>query len=314
MPVLPPLKQMFDAMNSADMVDPSKPIAETRAMMDAMVEQSFTQLQMPPAALADEKDVQIPVAGGEITVRIYRAGPSDKPQACHLFFHGGGFWMGTLAQGDAAGRAIANGAECIVVSVDYRLAPEYKFPTAAEDAYAALLWVAENCAEQGIDPSKISVGGGSAGGNLAAAVSLMARDRSGPKIVLQVLEIPVTDLSSDEALEFPDEDLVVSSGKTHYGGLYLASSDDARNPYASPLLADDLSNLPPALIMTAEYDPLQPEGEKYAQRLQQAGVEVEYRCWEGQFHGSQWLSALIPEEASEYQQQIISSLRKHYSL
>lgn len=312
MPILPPLKPMFDAMNSADMADTNQTIAERRVMMDTMVEQSFTQLQIPQAPLAEERDVQIPVAGGEIALRIYRAAPNGKSKPCHLYFHGGGFWMGTLAQGDAACRGIAHGADCIVISVDYRLAPEYKFPTAAEDAYAALLWVTEHSAALNIDASKISVGGGSAGGNLAAAVALMARDRSGPKIVSQLLEIPVTDLSSDKLLEFPEEDLTVASGKTQYGGLYLSTSVDASNPYASPLLADDLSNLPPALIMTAEYDPLQPEGEKYAQRLQQAGVEVEYKCWEGQFHGSQALSALIPDEAQQYHQQVIAFLRKHY--
>ncbi len=220
--------------------------------------------------------------------------------------------MGTLNQGDNACRSIARGADCVVVSVDYRLAPEHRFPTAAEDAYAALLYLVAHSDELGVDPARISVGGGSAGGNLAAVVTLMARDRAGPRIVFQVLEIPVTDLSRDNDLEFPEEDLVISSGKTHYGSLYLGADGDASNPYASPLLANDLGGLPPALVMVAEYDPLQPEGEKYAQRLEQAGVDVEYRCWKGQFHGSQSLSVLIPDEAAAYNQQIVSALCKHY--
>jgi acetyl esterase len=221
--------------------------------------------------------------------------------------------LGTLEHSDNGCRAIAADAECVVVSVDYRLAPEAKFPVPTEDCYAALCWVVDNAFELGIDPSRISVGGGSAGGNLSAVVALMARDRGGPPLVLQVLEIPVTDLTmSQPSIDSNDGYLLTRVGMEQYRDHYLAEPKDATNPYASPLLAKDLGGLPPALVMTAEFDPLRDEGEAYAARLAVAAVEVDAMCWEGQFHGSQSMAKLIPDEAAEYHREVTSALRKAY--
>ena len=235
--------------------------------------------------------------GGEVTARVYRP-DADAPLPCYLYLHGGGWWLGTLDQSDSACRGIATDAACVVVSLDYRLAPEHKFPTATEDCYAALLWIVDHAHELGVDPSRIAVGGGSAGGNLAAVVALMARDRGGPELVLQVLEIAVVDFTTPS--------------KEMYIDLYLGDRVNATNPYVSPLLAPDLSGLPPALVMSVEFDTLATEDAAYAQRLRDAGIPVEERCWEGQFHGSMQLAKLIPDEAAAYHDQVVTALRRAF--
>ncbi len=312
MPVLPALRPFFDAINAPRPPQPDLPPAEARAAMHAMIDKTYGANRASVAPVASERDYRVPVDGGEITVRVYRPAEAPSPAPCYVHIHGGGFWLGTLDQSDAGCRTLARDVGCVVVSVDYRLAPEAKFPSAAEDSYAALLWVADQADELRVDRSRIAVGGGSAGGNLAAVVALMARDRAGPALVMQVLEIPVTDFTRMEPLSFPQEDLAVRSGKDQYGGFYLASPADATNPYASPLLAPDLGGLPPALVMTAEYDPLRAEGDAYAKRLADAGVAVEHRCWEGQFHGSQSMATLIPAEAAAYRAQIAGALRRAF--
>jgi acetyl esterase len=311
MPVLPALKPFFDAMNTPRPKDP-RPPAEARAAMHRMIDENYGAYFDDAPALPVERDYQAPVQGGEITVRVYRSDPAGRPRPGYLYIHGGGFWLGTLDQTAPSCRGIARAADVVVVSVDYRLAPEHKFPTAAEDSYAALLWMVANAAELGIDPTRIAVGGGSAGGNLATVAALMARDRGGPRIALQVLEVPVTDMTRLDPLHFPNEDLIVHMGKDVYGAHYIASPKDATHPYASPLLAPSLEGLPPALVMCAEYDPLRPEAEAYVERMRAAGVPVEYRCWEGQFHGSCGLAALIPDEAAAYRAQITAALRRAF--
>ena len=232
MPLLPPLKAMFEAQHNAPPMPADQSPAQIREAMHAMIEQSFAAFAVRQEPVSEEREVIIPVAGGEIALRIYREGTADAPQPCHVYYHGGGFFLGNLDQGDNLCRGLARQAGCVVVSVDYRLAPEHKFPVAAEDSYAALCWVADNAAELQIDPARISVGGGSAGGNLAAVVSLMARDRSGPAVVAQVLEIPVTDFTSTTALDFPGEGIRIAAEKG-YSRIYLAEESDARDPLAS---------------------------------------------------------------------------------
>lgn len=312
MPLIPSLKPMFDAQHNAPPMPPAMDIAQTRDAMHAMIEQSYFVFSSPREPVAIERDFAIPVEGGEIVLRLYRADAGDAVLPVHIYFHGGGFFLGTLDQGDGGCRALAKDLGSAIISVDYRLAPEHPFPTAAEDAYAALLWVAAHAETLRIDPAFISVGGGSAGGNLAAVVALMARDRNGPPIVAQVLEIPVTDFTSSRTLEFPDEGIHIASAKA-YAPIYLRREADASNPLASPLLAASLSDLPPALVLCAQYDQLQPEGEAYAARLTEAGVPTIYRCWAGQFHGSQRFDTLIPEESAAYHAEIIDFLRKSYS-
>jgi len=277
------------------------------------MERLVTAFYPDTARSAREADLSIPVVGGSITVRLYSPEDRGKPLPCHVYYHGGGFWLGTLDHFDALCRAIARDAHCIVASVDYRLAPEHKFPTAPKDCYAALCWLAANAEDLGVDPTRLSVGGVSAGGNLAAVVSLMARERNGPALCLQVLEVPVLDLSWQDPLRIADEGIELPSGKDVYCAYYLRDSAETRLPHVSPLLAPDLHGLPPALIMCAEYDPLAAEGKAYAERLASAGVTVEHVCWPGQFHGAQPMAKLIPDEAAAYQARLVAALKTAYA-
>ena len=313
MPVLPALQPILDAVTAAPTSSASATVEEARATAHAMMEMSFSALSLPAPEVASQTDHQVDVAGGKIAVRVYRP-EGDGPFPCHVYIHGGGFWLGDLDMSDTFCRSVAVGAGCIVASVDYRLAPEVKFPVPTEDCYAALLWVVDHAAELDIDPSRVSVGGGSAGGNLTAVTALLARDRGGPPLVLQVLEIPVCDLTmSQPSIEENGEGyLLTRSGMEAYRDYYLADPADATNPYASPLLAPDLSGLPPALVMTCEFDPLRDEGEAYAKRLAEAGVPVTHRRWDGHFHGSLSMGQLVPDDATAYIDQICAALREAY--
>jgi acetyl esterase len=237
-------------------------------------------------AVARVENRTIPGPAGEIPVRIYTPAGSE-PFPLLVYFHGGGWVVCDLDTHDGACRSLANGAGCVVVSVDYRLAPEHKFPAAPEDCYAATKWVAEHAAEIGGDPARLAVGGDSAGGNLAAVVSQMARDRGGPRLALQVLIFPVTDFTAQNASKRENNegyDLSVED-MAWFSNHYLNSKQDELNPLASPMLATDLGGLPSALIITAEYDILRDEGEDYGRRLQEAGVPVTISRYAGMIHG-----------------------------
>jgi acetyl esterase len=315
MPVLPALQQILDAIAASPPPPEGASVAEARANAHAMMEMSFSALQEPGPDVAQQTDHQVPVDGGEITVRVYRP-EGEAPFPCHLYIHGGGFWLGNLDMSDDFCKAVAVGASCVVVSVDYRLAPEAKFPVPAEDCYAALQWVVDHAGDLGVDPGRISVGGGSAGGNLSAVTALLARDRNGPPLVLQVLEIPVTDLTMSQPSVRSNGAgyMLTTEAMAAYRDHYLADPADATNPYASPLLAEDLTGLPPAVVMTAEFDPLRDEGEAYAKRLEEAGVPVSLTRWEGQFHGSQMMGKLIPEESAAYLDAVVRALREAYGI
>jgi acetyl esterase len=254
-------------------------------------------------------DHRVPVDGGEITVRVF-VPDGAVPMPGHVNFHGGGWFMGTLKLDEPTMRWIAAGAGCVVASVDYRLAPEHKYPTAAEDCYAALRWTVDNAALLGIDPSRVSVGGGSAGGNLAAVVALMARDRGGPPLCFQLLDIPATDLTlSQPSVDQNAEGYMLTRASMEEMVVdYLGDPSRATEPYASPLFAADLSGLPPALILTCEYDPLRDDGAAYGRRLAEAGVPVTVGCWLGMIHGAGALTAILPA-ARNYRSTIIGSLR-----
>jgi acetyl esterase len=309
-PLDPVLVPILEAINSAvPQQQDGLTVAEMRAQNHEMMDASFVAHGDDAPPIANVEDIGIPVADGEIIVRVYTP-IGTGPFPAHLWIHGGGFWLGTIDQFDSACRAIANMAECVVASVDYRLAPEYKFPIPAEDCYATLEWLAREATQLNVDPTRISVGGASAGGNLSAVVALMARDRGGPPLVLQVLDIPVTDLtmSHPSITENGEGYLLTKEGCAQYVGFYLDDPTDATHPYASPFFADDLSDLPPALVTTAEFDPLRDEGEAYAERLRAAGVPVELHRMDGHIHGSMAFTKLMPS-AVEHHRRTIAALR-----
>jgi len=242
-----------------------------------------------PPELESARPLSIPAPHGSIPARIYtpkRLRKTDGLSPCLVFFHGGGWVIGDLDSHDVVCRKLAHEGELIVISVDYRLAPEHKFPAAVDDAIAATQWVADNASQFGIDAARISVGGDSAGGNLAAVVALAARDRSGPKLAGQVLIYPATDFAMKHPSHAEPETSILLTHSVikwfcnHYLG--DADIDDWR---ASPARAKTLAGLPPAYVLTAGGDPLRDEGDEYAKRLKQDGVPITYRHFSGQFHG-----------------------------
>ena len=236
----------------------------------------------------------IPGPESDIPVRIYTP-YGDGPFPVLVWFHGGGWVVGDLESADPTARNLTVGSGCLVVSVDYRLAPETKFPGPAEDCYQATEWVAANAASLNADGGKLAVGGDSAGSNLAAAVCLMSRDRNGPEISFQLLVYPVTDrdFTTGSYVDNAEGYQLSRDGMIWYWDHYLAKDEDAANPYAAPLRAEDLSGLPPALVVTAEYDPLRDEGEAFAARLSESGVATTSTRYEGMIHGFFGMSGAV---------------------
>lgn len=239
-----------------------------------------------PAPAMATRDFEIAGPSIDLRARLYQPARRDKQNSPLLiFFHGGGWFLGSIDTHDSICRMLAATARCVVLSVDYRLAPEHHFPAAVHDAYAALRWATENAVRMGADPHKIAVGGDSAGGNIAAGLTLLARERRGPYIAQQFLLYPATDLAGlhqsrqlfGKGYVLEDMDFYISN--------YLGPDGDPRHYLASPLLASDLSGLPPAYVLTAGYDPLRDEGQAYARRLLAAGVRVRHECAANMIHG-----------------------------
>ena len=238
-----------------------------------------------PQPIAKVEDLTVPSPDGDIPIRVFTPdAPGPLPILVH--YHGGGWVIGNVDQSDNLCRGMANQTPCIVVSVEYRLAPETRFPGGLEDCYAATKWVAEHGAELGGDPSRLAVGGESAGGNLAAAVAIMARERGGPKLGYQVLVYPVTsyDFETSSYRENAEGYGLTRDTMQYFWDLYLSDPAHASDPLASVLKAD-LAGLPPALVVTAECDVLRDEGIAYAEKLKAAGVPVEHAHYPGQLHG-----------------------------
>ena len=285
MPVDPQIQQVIDALAASEFgpVHELTP-QEARAQYDRMI----AARGIAPAPVGAVEDWTIPGPGGDLPVRIYRPGIRGENLPAFVYFHGGGHVIGSLDTHDATARNLCNGAGCVVVSVDYRLAPEHKFPAAAEDAFAAVRWCAAHGAEIGADPRRIAVGGDSAGGNLAAVAALMARDAGGPGIRLQVLVYPVADYACDtESYRTYAEGygMLEAQSMRWFRDHYLRGEADWLDWRAAPLRAADLSGVAPALVLTAQCDVLHDEGEAYAQRLRTAEVEVKHRDCEGMIHG-----------------------------
>jgi acetyl esterase len=254
------------------------------------VEDARAAMLMPAGelrAVGSIEDREIAGPAGKIPIRIYI--PEGKgPFPVLVFFHGGGWVIGNIESHDAVCRELTYAADCITISVDYRLAPEHKYPAAPEDCYAATCWAVENASSFNADPARVAIGGDSAGGNLTAVVALMARDRKGPKLAYQLLIYPVTDHYANSKPSYEENAegyFLTKDAMIWFWDHYTSGEDDVQQAYASPLLAQDLSKLPPAMVITAEYDPLRDEGELYATRLQEAGIPVTVKRYHGMIHG-----------------------------
>lgn len=284
----PQVKAMIDrskTTNGGDASQKEVPIPQRRNEYDIRVLSTLKGKSIE--SVRRVVDQQISGPHGEIPIRIYLP-DSSEPLPILLYFHGGGWMVGSLESHDHICRAMANRAQAIVVSVDYRLAPEHPFPIGLEDCYTATKWVAQAAKTFQGDPSRIAIAGDSAGGNLAAAVTLLARDQKGPELIYQVLIYPVTDyhIPGTPSYEmFATGYLLSRKEMEQYWDNYLPSPKQAQNPYACPLQAEDFRGLPPALVITAEYDPLRDEGEAYAYRLQEAGISTEVKRYRGMIHG-----------------------------
>ncbi|MED4583256.1 alpha/beta hydrolase [Brevibacillus choshinensis] len=269
--------EMFQVMSSFTSMEP-------QAVRDLLAQAPPLEVELAP--LAKVEDRMIPVdTDTHIPVRIYSP-EGQGPFPLFVYYHGGGWVIGDIQMTDASCRLIANQTGRVVVSVGYRLAPEYPFPIPVNDSYSALQWVSQNAAALNGNASNIAVGGDSAGGNLAAVVALRSRDENGPAISAQVLFYPVTNLDyTTESYEQFQQGFGLDRDLMKWFGKHYVNDEDLKNPYVAPLLARDLGNLPPALVITAENDVLRDEGLAYAKRLQEAGVQVESVCEEGLVHG-----------------------------
>jgi len=268
--------------------------AEARALFRAARE----VLCPTPAPVAEIRDLAAPGPdGGMIPLRLYRAAgtTAEKVLPALVYFHGGGWVVGDFDCYDALCRHLANAARCAVVAVDYRLAPEHKFPAAVDDCFAVTRWVAETGAALGIDSNRFAIGGDSAGGNLAAVVSLLARDCGMPALRTQLLLYPAVDFAMDRASlqRFAEGHLLTLATMRWFAAHYLRGTEDIADWRASPLRAADLSRVAPAFVLTAGFDPLCDEGQAYARRLQDNGVAVTHHHLPGQIHGFLTMGRII---------------------
>jgi acetyl esterase len=265
-----------------------------------------------PPAVAHVEDRRIPGPAGSIPIRIYT--PSGNgPFPVLVYYHGGGFVIGDLESHDGVCRQLTNGAGCVTVAVDYRLAPEAKFPAAVDDCYAATRWVSEHAAQLNADPNRLAVGGDSAGGNLAAVISTMARDQKTPKIEFQLLIYPATDITCAAPSHKTNTEYILTPADIRwFMGHYLRSDDDRRNPLASPLFTASFKGLPPALIITAEFDPLRDEAEDYGRKLREAGVPVQVSRYEGMVHGFISMNEMI-DKGKDGIAEAAAALKKAFS-
>jgi acetyl esterase len=249
----------------------------------------------PPLPMERVEEIEIPGPAGPIPARLY-APPTAEPQPRPLlvYYHGGGWVVGDLETHDGLCRFLATHADADVLSVDYRLAPEHPFPAAVDDAFAAFNWAVAHAAELGVDPARIAVGGDSAGGNLAAAVSLLARDDGGAKPAMQLLIYPVTDAVGGQVSRdtFAEGFMLTKADMDWFEEHYLPAGAQSEDPRVSVLHAGDLSNLPPAYVTTAGFDPLRDEGEAYAARMREAGTRVALRRHPGLIHSFANLTAI----------------------
>lgn len=283
MPLDPQVRDMLDAMAALGLEElHNLSVEDARERALSMVDPDTF-----PAYAGRIEDRNIPGPAGELPVRIYTP-PGDGPHPMLMYFHGGGFVLCNLDTHEKICRALSTESGCIVVSVDYRLAPEHRYPAAVEDCLAATRWAAAHAAELGGDPVRMAVAGDSAGGNLAAVVALRARDEGGPDLRGQLLIYPITDHyepGTPSYRENAEGYFLTQKGMQWFLDHYLGEEFDRTDPNVFPLHAGALEALPPALVITAGFDPLRDEGILYAERLRKAGVDTVHRHWEGMIHG-----------------------------
>jgi acetyl esterase len=284
------------------------PIAALRMAMDAMAGSDA-----PGPAIPRVEDLAAELPHGAISVRLYHPRPGTRLPVL-VYYHGGGWISWSVASFDPVCRRLCEASQCAVVSVDYRLAPEHKYPAAVDDAYAVLGWVRARAELLGIDAGRVGVGGDSAGGNLAAVVTQLVRERRDPPLRFQALIYPVTDvtMSHPSYQEHASDATLTASVMRHFIGSYLPADADRRHPTISPLFATDLAGLPPAIMIIAEYDPLRDEGFAYARRLREAGVPVQVEHFQSSMHGFVSLGGLIgPESGLQAIRQVAEAFRRH---
>jgi len=284
LPLHPQVKAFLDEAAAAG----GPPLEELSVLQARALDAGFVDLQAPAQEVAHVHEVLVAGADGLLPARVYHPSPGEAlPMLC--FFHGGGYVVGNIDVSDRPCRAIANAARCVVVSVGYRTGPETKFPGPVEDGYAAARWISEHATELGGVSNYLAIGGESAGAGLAAAVALMARDRREPSIDYQVLLYPMLAPARGTTFESYEENgedyLLTRAAMEWFWDHYLARDSDGRHRYAAPVLAEDHTGLPRALVITAEYDPLRDEGIAYSKKLRAAAVDVEHLSYDGAIHG-----------------------------
>ncbi len=293
MPLDPQVKLILEQMAAVTKGTP--PISSYSPAEYRAISEQNMMFSLEKEEVSQVHDVQIPVDEGEIMARIYIP-EGNGAYPVFLFYHGGGWMLGSVDSYDGMARMIANASGAIVVSVDYRLAPEHRFPVATEDCYQSLIWTKEHIEEYGGRQDCIIVGGDSAGGNLAAVVTLMAKERGGPSITGQVLIYPATSFTvSTPSMRENAKGYFLTKDMMNWLAYHYIHDEDRSSPYASPLIAEDVSGLPEAFVMTAEFDPLRDEGRLYADKLTAGGVSVQYKEYKGMIHGFVSMAAVIDQ-------------------
>lgn len=295
--------------------DPPDTVEALRAGELATARSIVGRLTAEVPSTVSVRDMTIPAAGtapdaAPVPVRIYTPAAGGRPRAALLFAHGGGWASGSVEAADGHCGDLAAGADVVVVSVDYRLIPEHPFPAGLDDVWTALSWLHDHAAELGVDPTRLAIGGESAGANLAAAAAIRARDSGGPRIALQLFEVAVLDLTdtmTDSRQEILDSmpDFARSMEATR--DRYLAAGADPADPRVSPLLETDVSGLPPTLLLAADVDPVRDDSIAYAARLVAAGVDARVRVFPGIVHGTETFTLLLPS-AREWLRECIDAL------